>query len=182
MKQVKQVWLCAAIAGIIAVTMVFGQSPGPGRGILAPAPPAGSPALYKTAEELMTALKAAVEKSPATATSTITVTDEYSINILRRGSGASALTHPGWTELHYILDGSATFVTGGTLVPAGSPAAGGGGTQQAQTIQGGVSHHVSKGDAVLVPAGTPHWYKDVDGAVTYLEVRFIAPHKDDAGK
>jgi mannose-6-phosphate isomerase-like protein (cupin superfamily) len=129
----------------------------------------------------MTALKAAVEKTPATATSSITVTDEYSINILRRGSGASALTHPGWTELHYILDGSATFVTGGTLVPASFPAAGGG-AQQVQTIQGGVSRHVSKGDAVVVPAGTPHWYKDVDGSVTYLEVRFMSPHKDDAAK
>src|ERR1035438_7500200 len=104
MKQIKQVWLYVAIAGITAMTMVFGQSPDQGRGVLAPAPRAGSPALYKTAGELMTALKAAVEKSPATATSTITVTDEYSINILRRGSGASALTHPGWTELHYILD------------------------------------------------------------------------------
>jgi len=180
-KQVKKVWLHAAIAGIIAVTMVFGQSAGQGRGVTAPAPPAGAPALYKTGDELMTALKAAVEKSPATATSAITVTDEYSINILRRGSGASALTHPGWTELHYILDGSATFVTGGALVPGASPA-NGGAAPLAQIIQGGVSRHVSKGDAVVVPAGTPHWYKDVDGSVTYLEVRFIAPHKDESGR
>jgi mannose-6-phosphate isomerase-like protein (cupin superfamily) len=176
MKRGRQPWLYAAIEGIIVATVIFGQSPGQGRGVPAPAPHAGSPALYKTEEELMTALKAAVEKSPATATSTISVTDEYSVNILRRGSGASALTHPGWTEVHYILEGSATFVTGGTLVPAGSPAAGRQG-QPAQTIEGGVSRRVSKGDAVLVPAGTPHWYKSVDGAVTYLEVRFIAPTK-----
>jgi quercetin dioxygenase-like cupin family protein len=31
---------------------------------------------------------------------------------------------------------------------------------------------VAKGDVVVIPAGTPHWYKDVDGSVTYLEVRF----------
>jgi hypothetical protein len=25
---------------------------------------------------------------------------------------------------------------------------------------------------VLIPANTPHWYKDVNGSITYLEVRF----------
>ena len=31
---------------------------------------------------------------------------------------------------------------------------------------------MSAGDVVLIPAGMPHWYKDVEGTVTYLEVRF----------
>ncbi|HKT80270.1 MAG TPA: hypothetical protein VJP86_08610 [Vicinamibacterales bacterium] len=39
-------------------------------------------------------------------------------------------------------------------------------------IEGGESRHVGKGDIVLVPAGMPHWYKDLDGTITYLEVRF----------
>jgi quercetin dioxygenase-like cupin family protein len=25
---------------------------------------------------------------------------------------------------------------------------------------------------IVIPAGTPHWYKEVEGSVTYLEVRF----------
>ena len=28
-------------------------------------------------------------------------------------------------------------------------------------IQGGESHHVMKGDVVVIPAGTPHWFKEV---------------------
>jgi mannose-6-phosphate isomerase-like protein (cupin superfamily) len=72
----------------------------------------------------------------------------------------------GWTELHFIVSGSATFVTGGTLTPA----SGGPGS----VLQGGVSKKVSKGDAILVPSNTPHWYKEVNG-LTYLEVRFLNP-------
>jgi hypothetical protein len=31
------------------------------------------------------------------------------------------------------------------------------------------SRIVSKGDVVFVPSGMPHWYKDVEGTITYLE-------------
>jgi mannose-6-phosphate isomerase-like protein (cupin superfamily) len=70
------------------------------------------------------------------------------------------------TEVHYIIDGAATIVTGGTLV---RPAAD---TRAASRIDNGVERRVAKGDVVVIPAGTPHWYKQVDGSVTYLEVRF----------
>ena len=46
------------------------------------------------------------------------------------------------------------------------------------SIDGGVTRHVAKGDSVVIPAGTPHWYKEVDGSITYLEVRFnVGPKK-----
>ena len=32
-----------------------------------------------------------------------------------------------------------------------------------------------KGDVIIVPPNTPHWYQDVEGTITYLEVRFVAP-------
>lgn len=73
-----------------------------------------------------------------------------------------------FAELHHIIDGSGTLVTGGTIV---RPTGGGRGTGGA-TIQNGVSRHVSKGDVILVPSGMPHWYKDLDGTITYLEVRW----------
>jgi mannose-6-phosphate isomerase-like protein (cupin superfamily) len=100
-------------------------------------------------------------------------TDQYRINVVHRTTGAGAIAHAGNSEVHYIIDGGATFVTGGTIVrpPAGSPA----GTVAA--IEGGVSRHVGKGDVVIIPENSPHWYKDVDGSITYLEVRFVAPAK-----
>ena len=33
----------------------------------------------------------------------------------------------------------------------------------------------TKGDVVIVPAGSAHMYSKVNGEITYLEVRFVAP-------
>lgn len=95
----------------------------------------------------------------------VTRGDHYQSNIVRRTKAQGGGAHAGWTEIHHILQGSGTFVTGGTVV-RGSGADG-------NTIQGGVSRPVSVGDVVLIPAGLPHWYKTVDGGgITYVETRF----------
>ena len=96
-------------------------------------------------------------------------TDQYRINIVHRDRAAGAIAHPGNTELHYIIEGTGTVVTGGKIVP--------GAAAGAATIENGVERHVSKGDVVIIPPNTPHWYKAVEGEITYLEVRFVAPAK-----
>ena len=41
-----------------------------------------------------------------------------------------------------------------------------------------MTQHVKKGDVDhIVPANSPHWYKDIEGQITYLEVRWLAPKK-----
>jgi mannose-6-phosphate isomerase-like protein (cupin superfamily) len=135
-----------------------------------PAPAPGSAGIYKTSAELTAILEKATQATPAMSTSPVANTDEYRINIVRRGQAAGAIAHAGNTEVHYVIDGSATFVTGGAIVR--STAAG-----AAAEIQGGVSRRVGKGDVIVIPENSPHWYKDVDGAITYLEVRFVAPAK-----
>lgn len=118
-------------------------------------PPA---ATYKTEAELLAALKASAANGDML-TSEVQNADTHRINIVRRTKAAGAVAHPGFAELHHIVDGSGTLVTGGTIVRG--------------AIENGVSRHVSKGDVILVPAGVPHWYKDVEGrAITYLEVRW----------
>src|SRR5438094_10376937 len=95
------------------------QGRGTGRGAAAPVPPApppGSPGIYKTNADLMSVLKKATEASPDMSTSAVANTDQYRINIVRRGKGAGAIAHAGNTELHYIVDGAATLVTGGTIL------------------------------------------------------------------
>ena len=66
------------------------------------------------------------------------------------------------TEIYYILDGNATLVTGGTL-PDPKPLRAGSTTFQSTRIEGGVSRHVSKGDVVIIPGRTPHWFSSQDG-------------------
>jgi mannose-6-phosphate isomerase-like protein (cupin superfamily) len=132
----------------------------------APAPPPGSAGVYKKAAELKAVLDKATAATPDMSASAVAITDQYRINIVRRGKGAGAIRHAGNTEVHYIVEGAGTFVTGGTIV---RPAAAG----AVAEIQGGVSRHVAAGDVVVIPENSPHWYKDVDGLITYLEVRFV---------
>ena len=132
----------------------------------AQAPSAPAPATYLSEAELMATLKEAAKTAPAMHTAPIKLADHYRINIVRRTTAQGAITHPDGTEVHHIIEGTATFVTGGTIVRAAGAAA------AAATIEGGQSRRVSKGDVILVPAGTPHWYKDLEGSITYLEVRF----------
>jgi mannose-6-phosphate isomerase-like protein (cupin superfamily) len=126
-------------------------------------PPA---ATLKTQAQLFGAL-AAGAATPDMLTSEVSNGDRHRINIVRRTKAAGATAHEGFTELHHIIEGSGTLVTGGTIVrPAGGRGAG------TATIQNGASRHVQKGDVILVPSGMPHWYKDLDGTLTYLEVRW----------
>ncbi|MEZ5286022.1 MAG: cupin domain-containing protein [Vicinamibacterales bacterium] len=100
-------------------------------------------------------------------TAPVSLTDQHRVNIVHRERPAGAIAHAGYTELHYIVEGTGTLVTGGTIVRdggAGEP-----------RIDGGVTRQVSPGDVIIVPDGSPHWYSAIGGAITYLEVRWPAP-------
>jgi mannose-6-phosphate isomerase-like protein (cupin superfamily) len=75
----------------------------------------------------------------------------------RRGAGEVEV-HEKTNHIFIIMDGEATFVTGGTLVGARQTAPG---QTRAPSVDGGTTYHLSKGDVITVPAGTPHWFKDV---------------------
>jgi mannose-6-phosphate isomerase-like protein (cupin superfamily) len=88
-------------------------------------------------------------------------------------------TEPGMVEVHdketdtfYVLDGSATIVTGGTMV-GGSVT--GPGQHRGTDITGGQSQHLTKGDVMVIPAGLPHWFKEVPSSIDYYVVKVIAP-------
>ena len=132
---------------------------------LAQAPVA--PALFVPATDIASALQRALAERPGMGVSTITTTDQYRINLITRTEPAGAIVHVPGTELHFITEGAATLVTGGIVVRPADGAPG--------SIEGGLAQRVQKGDAVLIPEGTPHQYTAVEGAVTYLEVRFNVP-------
>ena len=78
--------------------------------------------------------------------------------------------HEKETDIFYIIDGEATFMTGGTMV-------GGKSTRPNQLlgtdINGGVTHHLTKGDVIVIPAGTPHWFKQIPSSIKYFTVKSI---------
>lgn len=86
----------------------------------------------------------------------------------RTETGKSEL-HAQKTDVLYVVDGSATFVTGGTLVGAKETAPD---EMLGSGIDGGEAHVVKKGDIIIIPKGTPHWFKDVSGSIEYFTVQF----------
>ena len=87
---------------------------------------------------------------------------------------ASALIHDHVTETYYILSGSGTIVTGGSLGSA-KPydlTRLNAGMSQTGTRIGGESRKVKTGDIVIIPAGTPHSFSELDGPISYLVYRF----------
>ena len=89
----------------------------------------------------------------------------------RTASGQPEL-HDKETDIFYITDGSATFITGGKMSgdKVTKP-----GQRLGGTITGGEVHHLSKGDVITIPAGTPHWFKEVPQSVSYFVVKVVKP-------
>jgi mannose-6-phosphate isomerase-like protein (cupin superfamily) len=87
------------------------------------------------------------------------VIEDHGLRVLaqRRGAGEAEL-HKKTNHVFIIVEGEATFVTGGTLVGAKETEPN---QVRAASIQGGTTHRMTKGDVITVPAGTPHWWKDV---------------------
>jgi mannose-6-phosphate isomerase-like protein (cupin superfamily) len=75
----------------------------------------------------------------------------------RRGAGEVEV-HEKTNHVFIIVEGEATFVTGGTLVGARDTAPG---QRRAPNVQGGEVHHLTKGDVITIPAKTAHWFKEV---------------------
>ena len=75
----------------------------------------------------------------------------------RRGAGEVEV-HEKTNHVFIIVEGEATFVTGGTLVDARTTAPG---QTRAPSVKGGEAHHLTKGDVITIPAKTPHWFKEV---------------------
>ena len=130
------------------------------------AQPAPLPATAMTRAEVLAQLEKAGVTSPEMMVARMTNTDAYRVNVVKRTTPQGAIAHDVGTEVHYIIEGTATLVTGGTIVRPATAGAG------AATIRDGVSRQVHAGDIVLVPVRTPHWYSAIAQPLTYLEVRF----------
>jgi len=86
------------------------------------------------------------------------------ILVRRRQEGPNnASVHDNVTEVYQIISGAGTLVTGGTIPDPENRTAG---------ISGGTAQRVQAGDFVILPPGTPHWFRQIEGSITYAETRF----------
>ena len=101
----------------------------------------------------------------------LVVTPAYRVQAGRRDQPGLAEVHTYETDIDYIVDGTATFVTGGTVPDLKATEAG---QFRGSKIVGGEVHHLKKGDVVVIPAGVPHWFSEVKGNFLYLVVKSVA--------
>ncbi|HEX5045699.1 MAG TPA: cupin domain-containing protein [Gammaproteobacteria bacterium] len=96
----------------------------------------------------------------------------YNVSLEYRASVGNAAVHETEAELFYVVDGSATLVTGGKLTGETRTNAE---NLSGNGIEGGQSRKVAKGDFVIVPEKTPHWFSAIDGTVVLMSLHL--PHK-----
>ena len=92
----------------------------------------------------------------------------YMVHTSRRDKPGLAEIHKLDTDIIYVLQGTATFVTGGTPVDAKQIAPD---EIRGSRIEGGTTRQLSKGDVIIVPNNTPHWFKDVNGEFLYYTIK-----------
>jgi quercetin dioxygenase-like cupin family protein len=93
---------------------------------------------------------------------------EFKIMTSRRTGPGRVEIHEHDTDIFHIIDGTAEFVTGGTVVDLKMGANGEG---MGKEITGGETHHLAKGDVIVIPRGTPHWFKEVSNPFLYYVVK-----------
>lgn len=94
--------------------------------------------------------------------------ENYMVHASRREKSGMSEVHELDTDIIYVLDGTATFVTGGKSVDPKQVAPN---EFRGSMIDGGETRQLKKGDVVIVPKGVPHWFKKVDGAFLYYVVK-----------
>jgi mannose-6-phosphate isomerase-like protein (cupin superfamily) len=95
---------------------------------------------------------------------------DYLVSGSHRSGPGQVEVHAKETDVIYVVDGEATFVTGGTMVGGKTTKPG---QMLGSNIQGGETHHLSKGDVIVVPAGTPHWFKEIPASISYYVVKVV---------
>ena len=98
----------------------------------------------------------------------LTEVADYKVHASRRTEPGVAEVHTKDTDIIYMLEGSATLVTGGTVVEGKTTA---NDEIRGKEISGGEMRTLVPGDVIIVPAGVPHWFKDVKGPVLYYVVK-----------
>jgi len=106
-------------------------------------------------------------------------------------SGEAVAEHEQISEVYYIIEGSATLLTGPDMVglkprpstlktvrEQNGPGYG------ATSIKNPVTHELKAGDMMIIPAGTGHWFTKIDDHITYVMVRIdpdkVVPLKSEA--
>jgi glc operon protein GlcG len=89
----------------------------------------------------------------------------YKVHASRRVEPGQAEIHTLDTDVIYVVDGSATLVTGGKAIDTKEIAPN---EIRGSKIESGQEHQITKGDVVIIPNGMPHQFTAVSGELHYF--------------
>jgi glc operon protein GlcG len=95
-------------------------------------------------------------------------TADFKVHASRREGAGKAEVHVREADIIHVLEGSATLVTGGTVIDGKTVEPD---EIRGSAIVGGQVSHLVKGDVVVVPKGVPHWFREVPEPLTYYVVK-----------
>jgi mannose-6-phosphate isomerase-like protein (cupin superfamily) len=151
--------LTAALISTVALVPLSAQAPAP-----------QAMKLFAASSDIQAMIaKAKAERKPDQANfiQPIVSLPPYTMNLEYRALVGPAAVHEKEPEVFYVVDGAGTLVTGGKL------------TEERRTnaenltgtgIAGGESRRVAKGDVIVVPENTPHWFSKVDGTLVLMSL------------
>lgn len=94
--------------------------------------------------------------------------ENYKVHASHRDGPGMAEIHERDTDIVYVLEGTATLITGGEAVDTKTIAPE---EIRGASIRGGSERRLVKGDVIIIPNGVPHWFKQVPGSLNYYVVK-----------
>ncbi len=92
----------------------------------------------------------------------------YKIDAGRREQPGEVEYHERVVDVMRVVEGTATVVTGGTMVETREVAPG---ELRASSVDGGTQHRLAVGDVLAIPNGVPHQFVDVSDPFLYFVVK-----------
>jgi len=92
----------------------------------------------------------------------------YMVHASRREKPGQAEIHTKDADVIYVLQGAATFITGGEAIDAKTTAPD---EVRGVSIRNGQTRQIAKGDVIIVPHGVPHQFLEVTDPFLYYVVK-----------
>jgi mannose-6-phosphate isomerase-like protein (cupin superfamily) len=156
--------IALTVSSMLIASVVGAQTPGP-------APTDRTRATHFTAADLQAALAKLPADRPASSVRVFSL-DPYNVAVEQRQPRAQgAASHADRAELFFVIDGTGTMLTGGTI-PDGKAS---GVNTQGTSITGGTRIEFTKGDFIMVPSGVPHQFVDLKAPVQVMSMYLPNP-------
>jgi hypothetical protein len=148
-------------------------------------PVKGEAVTFVSAQQLLSQIREAPPQIPGFSWLNYVDTNASEAEVVRRTTPGKAELHRVAVDIWYVVNGSGTLVTSGTLTGKIENAprevnwdtsSDGASELRGTGILGGEERQVAKGNFVVIPAETPHWLRKIEGEIIYLVIKVPPPN------